>query len=110
MKRITEFLSIKGFLFSELKTIQPKELNSRKKIFIFSGCDLDNRFISIFVVEQKSRFVLKDSEELQLLQERLKLVEGHNFRMNLLLINGAICSKSITLLTENNWTIYNDFM
>ncbi len=110
MKRITEFLSSKGFLFSEFKTIQPKELGTKKQILIFSGCDIDNRFISIFVVEQKSRFILKDALGLQELQEKLKLFENHNYRMNLLLIHGEICSKSIKMLRENNWTIYNDFM
>jgi hypothetical protein len=110
MKRVTEFLGVKGFLFSDFKVIKPSQLDSKKKIEIYSGCDIKKHFVSIFVVEQKSRFVLKNAKELELLKDRLKLVENHNFKINLLLITGEICSKSIKELENNNWKIYNDFV
>ena len=110
MKRVTEFLATKGFLFSEFKSIKPKELETKKKIEIYSGCDLNKHFISVFVVEQKARFILKNAKELELLRDKLKLLEGHNFKYNLLLIKGEICSKSIKELQSDNWIIYNDFV
>ncbi len=110
MKRVTEFLATKGFLFSDLKAIKTSQLGSRKKIEIYSGCDIKKHFISIFVVEQKARFVVKNGKELGLLRDKLKLVEEHNFKFNLLLIKGEICSKSIKELENDNWKIYNDFM
>ena len=110
MKRVTEFLATKGFLFSDFKTISPSQLGSKKKIEIFSGCDIKKHFISVFVVEQKARFILKNAKELELLKEKLKLLEEHNFKQNLLLIKGEICSKSLKTLENDNWKIYNDFM
>lgn len=110
MKRVTEFLATKGFLFSDFKSIQPTQLGSRKKIEIFSGCDIKKYFVSVFVVEQKGRFILKNVKEIELLRDRLKLLEEHNFKQNLLLIKGEICSKSLKTLESDNWKIYNDFM
>lgn len=110
MKRVTEFLATKGFLFSDFKVIKPSQLESKKKIEIYSGCDIKKHFISVFVVEQKARFILKNAKELEILRDRLKLLEDHNFKQNLLLIKGDICSKSINELQNDNWKIYNDFM
>ncbi len=110
MKRVTEFLASKGFLFSDFKVIYPSQLESRKKIEIYSGCDIKKQFVSVFVVEQKARFILKNAKELELLRDRLKLLEDHNFKVNLLLIAGEICSKSIKELESDNWKIYNDFV
>jgi hypothetical protein len=110
MKRVTEFLATKGFLFSDFKGIKLSQLESKKKIEIYSGCDTKKHFISVFVVEQKARFILKNAKELELLRDRLKLVEEHNFKQNLLLIKGEMCSKSIKALESDNWKIYNDFM
>lgn len=110
MKRVTEFLGGKGFIFSDFKAIKPSQLESKKKIEIYSGCDIKNHFISVFVFEQKARFILKNAKELEVLKDRLKLLEDHNFKSNLLLIKGEICSKSIKELQNNNWKIYNDFM
>ena len=64
MKRVTEFLTTKGFLFSSFKVVNPSQLESRKKIEIYSGCDIQKHFVSIFVIEQKSRFVLKNAKNL----------------------------------------------
>ena len=110
MKKVTEFLATKGFIFSDFRKIEPKSLGTKKKIEIFSGCDIKNHFISIFIVNQKSRFVLKNGLELEELKEKLKILEDHNFKQNILFISGEICSKSVKYLKTLNWTIYHDFV
>lgn len=110
MKQITEFLSQKGFLFTQFKAILPSALGSKKKIKIYSGISLDDKYISVFIVDQKSRFIQKDTIVLEELLAKLKILEDHNFRQNILIMNGDICSKSIKILQENNWTIFYDFM
>jgi|GEM_PF-3116062 hypothetical protein len=110
MKLITEFLLSKNFLFSDFKEIRPRELSSRKKIKIYSGCDIKNHFVSIFILKQKSRFIMKNFNEIQALKEKLKLLENHNFRINLLLLEGEICSQSLKMLQKDNWVVYNDFV
>ncbi len=110
MKQITEFLGLKGFLFTEFKTILPSALGSKKKIKIYSGISLDHKYISVFIVDQKSRFIRKDVVALEDLLAKLKILEDHNFKQNILVISSDICSKSTKILQENNWTIFYDFM
>lgn len=110
MKIVSEFLCANGFIFSDFRKITRDAIGTRKKIDIFSGCDIKNRFISVFIINQKNRFVSKDAIILNALKDNLINIEKHNFKLNLLIIKGDICSKSIKYLTENNWKIYNDFM
>lgn len=110
MKEITEFLRENGFLFSDFKVIKKELLNTKKQIDIYCGCDTKKHYISVFIVRQKSRFILKDAQILNLLKDKLADLEEHNFKHNLLIIKNEICSKSKTYLNENNWKIYNDFV
>ena len=110
MKKVTEFLALKGFIFSDFRKIELQKLGTKKKIEVFSGCDIKNHFISIFIVNQKSRFVLKNALELDDLKEKLKILEEHNFKQNILLISSEMCSKSCRYLNNLNWTIYHDFV
>ncbi|MBI3873679.1 MAG: hypothetical protein HY307_01470 [Arcobacter sp.] len=110
MKSVTEFLSEKGFIFSDFRKIGKQALNTKKQIDIFSGCDIKNHFISVFIVRQKNRFISKDATVLNELKEKLILLEDHNFKQNILLITGDICGKSTKYLSSNNWKIYNDFV
>jgi len=110
IKDITDFLSQKGYLFSSFVKIEPKQLNSRKKILIYSSIDTNKHFISIFVIEQKSRFLIKNVKEIMELQNRLVLKEDHNFKKNIVIVKTAICSKAVNYFKENKWIVYNDFM
>lgn len=110
MKQLTEYLLKKDFLFRDLRTIDPLLLGVRKKIKIYSGCDLGDHFIAICIVSQKSRFVLKTALELSEIHAKLALHEGHNFKKTLLLLEAPLCSKAKILLESKKWTIYNDFM
>jgi len=53
---------------------------------------------------------MKNFNEIQALKEKLKLLENHNFRINLLLLEGEICSQSLKMLQKDNWVVYNDFV
>lgn len=110
MKQLTDYLLKKEFLFRDLHSIDPIILGVRKKIKIYSGCDLRDHFIAIFVVSQKSRFVLKTTLEFGEIQSKLALHEGHNFKKTLLLLKAPLCSKAKIALESKKWIIYNDFM
>ena len=110
MKEITAFLNSKGYLFKQFKRIEPKHINSRKKIDIYSGCDIKNHFISIFIINQKSRVLIKNAKEIIELKDRLVLFEDHNFKKNILLIKSPICDKAIDFFKENRWALYDDFV
>jgi hypothetical protein len=110
MKIVTEFLREKGSIFSDFRAIKKELLATKKQLEIYSGCDTNRHFISVFIVRQKNRFILKDANLLDELKGRLIALEEHNFKQNILLITGDICSKSAKFLKENNWKIYNDFV
>lgn len=110
IKETTAFLNLKGYLFSQFKKIEPKQINSRKKIDIYSCLDIKNHFISLFIINQKSRFLIKNAKEIIELKDRLVLVEDHNYKKNILIIKSDICSKALEYFKQNRWIVYNDFM
>jgi hypothetical protein len=110
MKEITEYFSKKKILFKEFKEILPKELNSRKKIGIFTGTTTDLKFYAIFVVDSKSRFIRKNADDLIELTNTLSSYVGHNFKVKELLISSPLCSKAKEYLKELGWSIRVDFM
>jgi hypothetical protein len=110
IKDLTTYLGTKNFLFSKFDKIEPKQLNSRKKIDIYSSTDIKKHFISIFIINSKSRFLIKNAKEIIELQNRLVLFEGHNFKKNIIIIQSPLCSKAKQYLKENRWIVYDDFM
>ncbi len=111
MKNITSFLSQKGFLFKKFNSIEPKTLGSRKKIQIFDTCNNKNNLISIFVIESKSRFLIKNAKELELLNNKLKITQDHNFKKTLILISSPLCSKAKAYMKDQlKWKVFDDFM
>ena len=85
-------------------------MKTRKKMTILTTTDTKKNYHCIFIVEQKSRYLLKNAMELVELEDKLQLLEKHNFKYKYLMISEAICSKSINYLKERGWRIHNDFM
>ena len=111
MKQITVFLNNKKYLFKKFNEVEPKLLGSRKKIKIYDTCDKNNNLISIFIIDAKSRFLIKNAKELELLNNKLKDYKNHNFKKTLILISSPLCSKAkIYMKDELKWKVYDDFM
>ena len=108
MKDIVEFLSNKKYIFKKLHPIEIKLLGSRKKIEIFEGIDTKSNYIAIFKVDQKSRFVTKNSKEIEELLEKLIKLQQHNYKKRILLISSPLCSKAKKYLEELKWKIYEN--
>lgn len=110
MKNIVEFFSSKKIIFKSLNEIDKSLLNTRKKIKIFSSTDINKNYHCIFVIDQKSRFLLKNAESLCSLDINLQKLENHNFKYKHLLISTNICSKSVNYLKNQGWKLHHDFM
>lgn len=110
MKELSTYFTNKNILFKELKSISPKELNSRKKIDIYAATTVDSKFYAIFVVDSKSRFIRKNADDLMELCEKLATYLDHNFKKKELLISSALCSKAKEYLKQNDWSVRVDFM
>lgn len=109
MKKLTTYYSNKNILFKEIKQIFPKELNSRKKIDIFTATTIDSKFYAIFIVDSKSRFIRKNASDLMELCEKLATFVEHNFKKKELLITSPLCSKAKEYLKQNDWSVRVDF-
>lgn len=110
MKELTTYYTNKNIIFKEIKKILPKELNSRKKIEIYSATTLDGNYYSIFVISSKSRFIRKNAIDLIELNEKLSSYVEHNFKKKELLICSPLCSKAKDFLKTNGWSVKIDFM
>ena len=110
MKKLTAYYLNKDILFKDIKSINPKEIKSRKKLDIFISTSIAKEYYSIFIINAKSRFLKKNADDLMMLCEKLKIYADHNFRHKELLISSPLCSKAKKYLQDNKWKIRIDFM
>lgn len=105
MKEITEFYRKKDILFKNIKKILPKELSSRKKVVIYTATSIKSYYYAIFIIDAKSRFIIKHAQELCELYDKLVLYSGHNFKKKELFIKSPLCSKAREFLKEKGFNI-----
>ncbi len=110
MKTLIEYFSKQGVLFKSLHMIDKTLLNTRKKISIYTATDIKGNYHSIFIIKQKSRFLIKNSLEIEEIDSRLQRLENHNFKYKHLIIGKAICSKASNYLKQRGWSINHDFV
>jgi hypothetical protein len=110
LKTIVDYFLKQGVLFKSLKEVDKILLNTRKKVFIYMATDIKGNYHSIFKIEQKSRFLIKNSLEIEELDYRLQRLENHNFKYKHLIIGKAICSKASNYLKERGWDINHDLV
>ena len=103
MKELVNVLLKKNYIYRSLKEIDKKTLGSRKKIDIYEGVDTNSYYAAIFVLVQKSRFLRKNADALEMLYQKLVEVQDHNFKHKLLIFQMPLCSKAKALLKERGW-------
>lgn len=110
MKKLTTYYTNRNIIFKDIKKIMPKELDSRRKIEIYTATTLDCNYYAIFIISSKSRFIKKNAIDLIELSEKLSSYVDHNFKKKELLISSALCSKAKDFLKANSWSVKIDFM
>lgn len=110
MKELTLYFNEKNILFKTIKEVEPKVLNSRKKIRIFSATGIDKNYYALFILNSKSRFLRKNAQELMELCQVLADFEGHNFKKKILLIGSPLCSKAKDFLKQNEWKVDEKYL
>ena len=110
MRELTEYYMKKDLIFKDIQKVEPKEINSRKKIDIYSATSVKGDYFAIFKLDAKSRFLRKNAEDLIVLCEKLSLLVGHNFKKKELVITSPLCSKAKAFLKDNSWSVRVDFM
>jgi len=104
-KSVVDFLNTKNIVLCTLNEIDLSMLNTRKKIQIFSGVTEKRYYISIFIVRQKSRFLIKNAKEIVDLKKRLEDFSNHIYRNRLLVITSPLCTKAKSFLKTEGWKI-----
>lgn len=110
MKKLTNYFLNKTILFKSIEETKVKELNSRKKIEIYCATSIKKQFFAIFIINAKSRFLLKNAQDLVQMERELAQYKDHNFKKRYLLISSPLCSKAKAFLKENKWSVQIDFM
>ena len=110
MKEILDRVCSKQIIFKSLQMIEPKLLKTRKKITILSGVDQKSFYHLVFKINQKSRFILKNAQEIVELESILVREENHSYKFKHIIITSAMCSKATTFLKEQGWKIYHYFV
>jgi len=106
LKNIVDLFLKHKIVFKSLDEVDKSLLGTRKKIDIFKATDIKGNYFSIFKIDQKSRFLLKNAIELSDLELRLQKIVNHNFKYKNLLISKNICSKSVVYLKDRGWKIF----
>lgn len=105
MKTIVDVLRKKELLYKKLLKIDTQELKTRKKVLVYEAVDFERYYTAIFVLKQKSRFLRKDAVLLEILYERLKILQDHNFKKKIFLFDMPFCSKAQAQMKEQGWRL-----
>ncbi len=105
LKKVVDFLSDEHIVLLALDEIDLKFLKSRKKIRLFSGLTQKKYYVSLFFIKQKSRFLVKNANEIIDLEKRLEEYKNHAYKIKYLFISSPMCSKAKSFLRDNRWKI-----
>jgi len=99
--KINNDLFNKNIVLQELKEITPQ---TRKKLKIYLGVDMNNNYYLIVELFTKSKFLIKNAKEII---EFTSNISSINFKNNkkILSLQSPICSKAKIYLQEKGWRI-----
>ena len=106
MKEIVEFLAGRGILCPRFEVVEPRKLESRKRVEIYRGVDREGYYCLVMVLRKKSRILSKEAEELETLHRRLEAKMEARIKRCYLLYDAPLCSKAAAWLREKGWKIF----
>ncbi len=107
MQKFVDRLIEKKQIFKSLKEFDLKTIAVRKKIDVFIGVDTKSYYTLVVFIEQKSRFLQKNVDEMEKIVDLIKVKEDHNFKRKIILIDSPLCSKAKAKLKDLNWKVYD---
>ncbi len=105
MKSVLAPLQAEGYIFRRFEPFSPKKVGSRKRISIFHGVDLHNRYLLVFAINRRSRVVVKEVKEWLELKSMIEVYCGYAIRINIALVEAPLCSKAAALLESEGWRV-----
>lgn len=104
---IIDLLVVNGIVCKQLMPVDNKDLKTRKNIACFRGIDTDSNYISVWRRFGKTRFIMKELEEFFELHGRLEKLCAHRIFKNVLIVESAICSKTLHVMNKQGWKVHN---
>ena len=105
IKKVLEPLQSRGYLFKRFEPFSLKTIGSRKRIEVYHGVDLQNRYTLVFIVKKKSRVLQKEAREWMEIVSKIENHYGYRIMQNILVIGAPLCSKARNLLEREGWSI-----
>ena len=105
MKSVVELLASKGILCRRFEKVEPKKLESRKRVEIYRGVETDDYYCMVIVARNKSRILRKEASEYIELHRRLEEKMGAKVKRRYLLYDAPLCSKAAAMLEEAGWKL-----
>ncbi|BAF70280.1 hypothetical protein [Nitratiruptor sp. SB155-2] len=104
MKKLVEKLKNRE-LFQQLRQVDLVSLGIKKRWELFEGVNEKKEYILVLRIARKSRFLVKDAQELESVSALVAKELGHNFKKRYLLLQAPLCSKAAEYLKKRGWKI-----
>ena len=108
MKAVLEPLRQNGYIFKRFEPFSLRLVGSKKRIDVYHGFDIANRYFLLFVVNRKSKILQKDIKDWFKIKQRIERYYGYAIKINIALINAPLCTKAKSLLLEKGWKIIDE--
>ncbi len=105
LKMIIDDLQQGGRIYKRFEEILPKHLGVRNRIRIFRAVDPSGYFTALFLIEQKSRILMKDVLKMEEIYRKLAIYCDHNFKYKLIRIEAPLCSKAERAFVDAGWKL-----
>ena len=92
-------------LYKHIKTINIKELGIRKKLDVYIANDLKDQNSIIFCISQKSRFLQKDVDKIEEINNIITNSIQEQILSKVILIESPLCSKAQKKLENLQWKV-----
>ena len=108
MRELIDTLSKNRIILKEIEKIDLKnELNSRKKIDIYLGRNLQNSYVVVLDITKKSRVLQKEAKEIMDLVSKLEFLREIRAKKRYIYLKAPICSKAKRLFENQKYKFLN---
>jgi hypothetical protein len=105
MKEIVEYMSHNKVIFKKLKEINPKDIESRKKVKIYLGVNLNGYYCLTIIISKKNHILCKEIIEIINLHKKMEKYNDSKINIKYIIIQAPLSNSAKNMLKENEWKI-----
>jgi len=108
VKELIDTLFNSGITLKDIEKIDlNSELNSKKKIDIYLGKNLQNSYVVVLDITKKSRILQKEAKEIMDLVSKLEFLREIRAKKRYIYLKAPICSKAKRLFENQKYKFLN---